>query len=245
MYFNFLKIKLDWEKISSYAKDLLQNILCNVKSRSTAQQVLDHDWMKNIGEESNSYDQIKSINYKNLIEFSKMNMFKKNILSFMAFRGNYKELHQLNHLFIAVDNNGDGLISFEEFENCFKKSNIENIDLDMKNLFKEIDINKDGFINYIEFMASLLDEKNIITEEKIYEAFRMFDKDNSGKISYDEFNKVLNINETELEFMKDFVNQYDINNDGEIDYEEFCKMSGLELKKKNNLEEFINNKLIN
>ena len=46
-----------------------------------------------------------------------------------------------------------------------------------------IDSNNNGVIDYTEFIAALLDEKIYLTEEKTYEAFKMFDKDNSGKIS--------------------------------------------------------------
>ena len=221
----------------------MQNILCNVKSRFTAQQVLDHEWMKNVRADAHSYDQILNLDFKNFIEFSKMDLFKKNILSFLAFRANHNELNNLKRLFIAVDINGDGLISFEEFENCFKKLNVENINSDLKNIFNEIDINKNGFIDYIEFMASLINEKTFITEERIYEAFRLFDKDNSGKISNDEFSNVLNSNCLDFEFMKDLTKEFDVNNDGEIDYDEFCKMFGHELKKRCKLEEFIDRKI--
>lgn len=200
--------------------------------------------MKNVRAESHSYDQILNLDYKHLIEFSKMDLFKKNILSFLAFRASHNELQKLKHLFTAVDTSGDGSISLEEFENCFKNFNIKNDNLDIKDLFNQIDINKNGFIDYTEFMAALIDEKKILTEDRIYEAFRMFDKDNSGKISHAEFLKVLNTGNEEFDFsnlLKETISAFDANKDGEIDYSEFCQMAGLELKKKSSLEEFISN----
>jgi len=218
-------------------------MLCNVNSRLTAQQVLDHEWIKVIRKDIQNFGTILNLNYNSLIEFSKMNKFKKSVLSFLALRTNTKELHDLTNIFTAVDTNCDGLITYEELENSLKKLNVK--DADIKNLFNEIDHNKNGFINYTEFIAALLDEKIYLTEEKTYEAFKMFDKDNSGKISVNEINKVLNSNGLEEEeSIKDLVKEFDKNSDGEIDYEEFCNMIGKKMtkRKRSSLDKFLESK---
>lgn len=62
-------------------------------------------------------------------------------------------------------------------------------------------------------------------EEKLAEAFRAFDKDNSGKISSSEIYQVLGINDKdEKKKIEDIIGKFDINHDGEIDLDEFITM---------------------
>ncbi len=43
-------------------------------------------------------------------------------------------------------------------------------------MFKEIDIDQNGTIDYTEFVMATMNEKNMITNEKLSGAFKMFDK---------------------------------------------------------------------
>lgn len=71
-----------------------------------------------------------------------------------------------------------------------------------------------------------MNEKNLLTNEKLQAAFKMFDKDGSGLISADEIKAVLSAGENALD--KDAIDlvikQVDDNGDGEISFEEFCQM---------------------
>jgi calcium-dependent protein kinase len=225
-----LNLNLDWEKISPYAKDLLQNMLCDVKSRFSAQQVLDHEWLKKIRIDEKREAHLLDLNYKSIIEFSKMNQFKKSVLRFIASRVNNNEIKNLREIFVAMDSNGDGFLTYEELQSAFGKMNVN--DVDLKELFDGMDNNKNGFINYTEFLAATIDEVSFLTEEKLLEAFRIYDEDKSGKISIDELNKVLHTNEIDLNAIKDSIKEINTNGDGEIDYVEFCKLMGKVVKEK-------------
>lgn len=172
-------------------------------------------------------DEDSSLNYKSLIEFSQMNKFKKSVLTFVASRINNNDLHQLRESFHSIDTNEDGFISCEELQSAFEKMKVN--DVEIKKLFDEIDYNKNGFINWTEFLAATIDKNVFLTENKLYEAFRMFDKDNSGKISKEEISQVLEKDGGDMKYFEDMVHKYDANNDGEIDYNEFCEMMGKKL----------------
>lgn len=58
-------------------------------------------------------------------------------------------------------------------------------------MFKNIDIDGNGSIDYTEFVMASMNEKNIVTKEKLQQAFKMFDKDGSGTITADEIKEVL------------------------------------------------------
>eukprot|EP00362_Geleiidae_sp_MMETSP1317_P000839 CAMPEP_0201281700 /NCGR_PEP_ID=MMETSP1317-20130820/3815_1 /ASSEMBLY_ACC=CAM_ASM_000770 /TAXON_ID=187299 /ORGANISM="Undescribed Undescribed, Strain Undescribed" /LENGTH=54 /DNA_ID=CAMNT_0047592315 /DNA_START=1146 /DNA_END=1310 /DNA_ORIENTATION=+ len=51
---------------------------------------------------------------------------------------------------------------------------------------KALDTDSSGVVAYTEFIAATMDKRHYQTEEKLWEAFRVFDKDGSGKISADE-----------------------------------------------------------
>ena len=68
-------------------------------------------------------------------------------------------------------------------------------------------------------------------EEKLYEAFKNFDKDGNGKISINEVKEILHAQNDDSQFVEEMIKKYDINGDGEIDYNEFLAMMGGEIKK--------------
>ena len=47
---------------------------------------------------------------------------------------------------------------------------------DIEKMFDAVDIDKSGFIDYSEFVIASMNEKNLLTNEKLQAAFKMFDK---------------------------------------------------------------------
>ncbi len=78
---------------------------------------------------------------------------------------------------------------------------------------------------FLEFLASAAKKKEIFKEDKLAEAFKAFDTDNSGKISVKEIAAVLKLtDQEEIKKIEKIVSDNDINNDGEIDMDEFISM---------------------
>uniref|UniRef100_A0A7S3NFM7 EF-hand domain-containing protein n=1 Tax=Euplotes harpa TaxID=151035 RepID=A0A7S3NFM7_9SPIT len=90
------------------------------------------------------------------------------------------------------------------------------------------DTDGSGTINYTEFIAATMEQNMYLKEENLRTAFKMFDKDGSGKISIEEMKQVLGAGvdgqtEDEEEW-NELIKEVDINGDGEIDFEEFILM---------------------
>ena len=92
-------------------------------------------------------------------------------------------------------------------------------------MFDEIDIDKNGTIDYTEFVMATMNNKSVMTQDKLLEAFKLFDKDSSGTISADEIKEVLGggsgMDESSIDKI---IREVDENGDGEIQFEEFCHM---------------------
>lgn len=136
------------------------------------------------------------------------------------------EKENLSKIFKAIDKNGDGKLSKEEIMNGYgeffgKTLNQEDVEL----LFDSVDIDKSGFIDYSEFVIASMNEKQLLTNEKLAAAFKMFDKDGSGLISAEEIKDVLGFGQNlSLDSVKEIMRQVDENGDGEISFEEFTHM---------------------
>lgn len=101
-----------------------------------------------------------------------------------------KDINNLVTEFNKIDKDGDGEISIDEFRaavTALGKKTPEEIE----QVFKEIDVDKSGKINYTEFIAATMNQSVYLKEEKLFQAFKMFDKNNDGFISAEEVKAVL------------------------------------------------------
>lgn len=92
-------------------------------------------------------------------------------------------------------------------------------------MFAQCDADGSGEIDYSEFVVATMNEKNILSNNKLHTAFKMFDKDGGGSISTEEIKQVLSFGQNLDEaVVNQIIQQVDANGDGEISYEEFAAM---------------------
>lgn len=65
-------------------------------------------------------------------------------------------------------------------------------------MFDAVDTDQSGYIDYTEFVVAAMNEKELLTSERLTTAFKMFDKDKSGSISPNEIKMVLQASENKL-----------------------------------------------
>ena len=62
----------------------------------------------------------------------------------------------------------------------------------------------------------------MLQDEKLHQAFRVYDKDDSGSISVDEIRETLGVGKRiSLEAWDEIVKEVDANGDGEVSFDEF------------------------
>jgi calcium-dependent protein kinase len=214
----------EFKGVSESAKDLIKKMICKPAVRLTAQQSLDHPWMKADLEKATL-----NLNWGSLKNFQNYNKLKKATLTFIASQLSENEIQELGKLFKSIDKNGDGVLTVEEIKNALVNQKDQNIK-DIQSVLDSIDTDGSGTINYTEFLAATMEKAIYLKEEKLFNAFRMFDADGSGKISAEELKATLGSDEKfknlDKSYWENMIKEADKNNDGEIDYNEFLEMMG-------------------
>ena len=64
-------------------------------------------------------------------------------------------------------------------------------------IFTTIDVNGTGAIDFTEFLLATVNHKKLLSQERMTQVFKMFDKDGSGTISRDEIKDFFSMNNTD------------------------------------------------
>jgi len=219
-----------WKNVSKYAKDLIKNMLIPAKHRYSAKQVLSCKWLE-VKLKDNLEENLNSVfDYRKVNKYKSFNKLKKAILTFIASRLSNEESTQIRNIFLNIDENKNGFISFEDF----RKYVINEYDIDdlfeneqeLKNGFDGVDLDHNNRIDYTEFLAANLDEKTFLKNEKLKEAFRIFDLNDNGAIKRDDIIRVLKLEnfENRNEIADKIIEENDFDKDGKINFGDFVKV---------------------
>lgn len=213
---------------SPEAKDLISKLLQrDPLKRISAPDALQHSWINNL--------------CPNLV--LNRNMAKKALQNLKCFRADQKlqeatiafivnqlvskeETQELKKVFMELDTNNDGQLSYEEIVNGYKKfygsgnpTQIADI------IFEKVDADKNGSISYEEFIRATIDLDKVINEKKLEYAFKLFDQNGDGFIQANEIKNVLGKDmDVDDEIWKTIIQEVDLNGDGEITLDEFRTM---------------------
>lgn len=219
-----------WGNVSDEAKDFIQNLLTKDQDkRPTAEQALQHPWIQKVNElqKSNLSIDVATSALKNLQTFNASSKLKQATYAFIASQLLSKqEKTEIDKVFRAMDVNGDGKLSKEEIKNGYAEFFGKSLtDEQVDEMFAKVDADGNGEIDYSEFVVATMNEKSLLSNNKLQTAFKMFDKDGGGSISTDEIKQVLSFGQNLDEaVIQQIINQVDANGDGEISYEEFAAM---------------------
>lgn len=216
-----------WDRISLEARDLLEKLLCDEKSRASAKECLSHPWII-----SKSYRPICNENILNSVltklrNFHSFHKLREAVYSFIISQFiSIKETRLLREIFRTLDKNGDGKLSIEELTEQYSETlGDDEAKREALRIMKEVDTDNNGYIDYTEFLKVNLDSHKVLSNENLKKAFRMFDKDDSGTITAAELKMVLQGDfESEDSVWSGIVSMVDQNSDGEIDLQEFQDM---------------------
>lgn len=134
-------------------------MICKPERRLSAQEVLEHKWVKTMTNEEAKAAKISLAKIKNVNGLKKTQHYSKMqqaAMTAIAVQAGPDDIKELKEIFLAIDKNGDGTLTFEEIEDGIKRLKIPDWEHILENL-KEADVDKSGTIDYTEFIAATLD----------------------------------------------------------------------------------------
>merc|ERR1712162_79213 len=135
-----------------------------------------------------------------------------------------QQKQEIREAFDLFDTDGSGAIDAKELKVAMRALGFEPKKDEIRKMISDIDKDGDGTIDFDEFMMMMtakMAEKD--SREEIVKAFRLFDDDETGRITFKNLKRVakeLGENMTDEELME-MVDEADRDGDGEINEEEF------------------------
>ena len=212
-----------WEDISNECKNLIYCLLKTKESRITLDKVFKHLWVQKYKRTKDAKIEVSPTIMSNLKSFQEAKKIKKAVFSYIATQLSEKEIEPLRKIFKSLDKNGDGKLSYKEVQQGLKGHGDEE---ELSKLIIGIDTDNNGYIEYNEFLAAAMGGEFQHYEQRLENAFKIIDKDGSGKISVKELKSILKtgMGKVEVDFWESIIKEADINGDGEMDYSEFVEL---------------------
>ena len=231
-----------FNKVSKSCLDLIQKLLImDPKKRISAQDALAHSWFKE-NKSKELFNQIKDENtlkklLSNLKNYRRDSIIQETALAYLVHNfPQMKDVVNACKLFNQIDINGDGKINKEELlKGLQSKMKSPTLEQDVEEIYKNLDMDNNGYIEYEEFVRAAVSKEKFLSENVLKYAFKYFDKDNSGEITFDEIEEVFKESVSDKtkvhDSLKQIISEVDANGDGVIDFNEFVFIMKKMLKK--------------
>jgi len=220
----------EWANISEDAKDLIKHCLeKDVNLRFSAEAAVNHVWITDTAPKASDCDIGSSGIVERLKDFRGQNKLKKAALHVIASQLSDGQIKELRATFNQLDANNDGTLTLQELKDGLEKCcGLEEIPADLMQIVQAVDENGSGQIDYTEFLTATISKKTYEREEVVWAAFRTFDIDGDGKITFEELQTILEdgslAGHVDSENIAEMIRDADIDGDGSIDYNEFMNV---------------------
>ena len=138
-----------------------------------------------------------------------------------------EQKQEIREAFDLFDTNKTGSIDYHELKVAMRALGFDVKKPEVVELMNEYDREGQGYIVFDDFLDIMTEKiKNRDPVEEILKAFKLFDEDNSGRISLRNLKRVArelgeNLSEDELQAM---IDEFDKDQDGEISEQEFLNI---------------------
>lgn len=240
-----------WETVSPQVMRLLDQILVrDPDARPTAEDVLNHSWVRDGGEARsdplpmevperllnfNAKRKFKAAVYASIAASSRIRMLQRGLSALVGeTHFSKRELLILYDSFKSVVGSDTSLVNLEQLKTVIEKVNIDFSPGLLPRLYELFDLNSDGQMDFRELVCGLSNlrvarEAGPVDEETLRFIFELYDEDGSGGVTPEELGKVLAATSgnkdmdpwTHAARTHDLFVAMDTNADGIVSFEEF------------------------
>jgi calcium-dependent protein kinase len=230
-----------FNKLSKNSIDLIKRLLTmDPEQRISAEQALNHPWFKEFKSQEiynriNDADTIKTL-VENLKKYKRTSIIQETALAYLVHHfPQIKDVVNSCKLFNQIDKSGDGKITKAELlRGLSERYKSDTLETDVEEIYKNLDMDNNGYIGYEEFVRAAVSKEYFVRDNVLRFAFRYFDKDGSGEITFDEiealFSQSISDKTKVHETLVNIIKEVDKNNDGKINFDEFSKVMKKMLK---------------
>ena len=126
-------------------------------------------------------------------------------------------------MFTSMDTSKSGFITAAELQLSMKNNGFNLASEEIENIIRNCSYIEDGKINYSDFLVAILSKKALMNEEVMWEAFKIFDTKNVGKINIADLKSALeragcNFGQEEFD---ELIAEAQLDENSDIDFENF------------------------
>jgi calcium-dependent protein kinase len=182
-----------FNKLSKNSLDLIKRLLTmDPDQRISAEQALNHPWFKEFKSQEiynriNDNDTMKTL-VENLKKYKRTSIIQETALAYLVHHfPQIKDVVNSCKLFNQIDKSGDGKITKAELlRGLSERYKSDTLEADVEEIYKNLDMDNNGYIGYEEFVRAAVSKEYFVKDNVLRFAFRYFDKDGSGEITFDE-----------------------------------------------------------
>lgn len=194
--------------------------------RVSAGQALDSPWFAPMAQAKRLETSQQQSVLKRLQSFKAASKFEQAALHLTARSLDSAQLTDLRERFLAMDKDKTGTLTIDELKESLAGAKGDWGPGELEQIFAIADSNGSNELDWSEFLAVMVKANKETQREALWNAFRIFDKDNSGTICKKEIALVL----SDLKLSKEEIQQAliaaDADGDGLINFEEFMQLMG-------------------
>jgi len=193
-----------WEPVSLEALDLCRKLLeKNPKSRLSAAQALAHAWFQDPAKPS-PYGNVGGLSasiFEGLMQYQAYNKLKRAVLQLLTRELSEFEIQELRNKFMALDTQGDGLLSPEELVLGMRHIGYAMSDEELDQIMASLDPQGQR-IGYKEFVSALIERRVKFDRQQLRACFKKFDTNNNGRITFEDVTSKMAAGITESEWQE-------------------------------------------
>lgn len=177
-----------WKPVSKEAIDLSKKLVeKSPKNRLSAAQALAHQWFQDPAKPS-PYGNVEGLSvsiFEGLMQYQAYNKLRRAVLQLLTRELSEFQIQELRNKFMALDTQGDGLLSPEELIRGMQHVGHEMRKEELDQIMAALDPQSQR-IGYKEFISALIERRVKFDRQQLWECFQKFDTTNSGRIKYED-----------------------------------------------------------
>lgn len=218
-----------WSQVSPSALDLCRKLLDkSPKLRLSATSALAHEWFQDPSKPSpfGNVDGLSVSIFDGLKQYQAYNKLKRAVLQLLTRELSEFQIQELRAKFMALDKEGDGLLSPEELVEGMCHVGYEMSQRELEQIMAALDGSGNQRIGYKEFISALIERRVKFDRQQLFECFKKFDKQGKGLITYQDVKSVMCNAITESEWQEIAVvgGKQDLSDMPELTFDEFVSL---------------------